>query len=230
MGFLSSVCSGVWSVVTWCVQQKRHYEAIEYNGEGKYYGNPLRADKDLLKAIENFNTAIALDPEYADAYYYRGEVYYREFHNNKQAIADYTKAIEYNEEHDMAYFHRGLSYHEIHRYDEAIKDYTKVIELNIESDDVAKVLLTRESYFNRGNTYLAMQRYEEAIADYDMVLEITPYHGPAFDNRDFAQQKLQTDGPGSYQPVDPSSIGDVGVCILEEEQGVVPLAQSVEYS
>ncbi len=48
---------------------------------------------DYEQAIEDYNKAIELDPDFAEAYYLRGVAYYV-FDDPEQAIEDFTKAIE----------------------------------------------------------------------------------------------------------------------------------------
>ncbi|MBN1694163.1 tetratricopeptide repeat protein [candidate division WOR-3 bacterium] len=49
------------------------------------------------QAIRDFDKAIQLNPEYVDAYYYRGNAY-RSKGDYAKAIQDYDKAIELNPE------------------------------------------------------------------------------------------------------------------------------------
>ncbi len=107
------------------------------------------------KAIAEYNKAIELNPEYAEAYYNRGIAY-----GNKgqydQAISDYTKAIELNPRYAMAYVTRGSAYRQKGQFDQAISDFNKVIEINPEF---------AEAYFNRALTYTIKGEYDKAWED-----------------------------------------------------------------
>jgi len=60
------------------------------------------------EAIEHFDKAIELEPDYAEAYYNRGCIYKDGDH--RQAIRDFTKAIELRPDYAMAYVRRGITY------------------------------------------------------------------------------------------------------------------------
>ncbi len=65
------------------VQSEKHYKN----------GTVLVIDGEYEEAIVELNKAIELDPEYADAYYYRGLAYDKSGEVAK-AISDYEKCIE----------------------------------------------------------------------------------------------------------------------------------------
>ena len=77
----------------------------KHQGIGEY-------DYDYEGAIEDFNKAIEIDPNYARAYLYRGEIksFFDDYYG---AIEDYTKAIELGtlnrEENSGAYYLRGTN-------------------------------------------------------------------------------------------------------------------------
>ena len=82
-----------------------------------------------VRAIEEYNKAIKLNPNLAGAYNNRGFAY----HNLKEyekAIKDYNKAIELNPNLTDAYNNRGVAYYNLEEYEKAIKDYNKAIELD----------------------------------------------------------------------------------------------------
>ncbi len=51
--------------------------------------------KNFEKSFEDYNSALKIDPNYADGYFNRG-VLYKETNNNEKAIEDYTMAIKLN--------------------------------------------------------------------------------------------------------------------------------------
>lgn len=79
------------------------------------------------KAIEYYTKAIEIDPNFAAAYYNRGDIYQQQKLYDK-AIEDYTKSREINPKYaefcmfGNDCFDKGL-------YDDAIKNYTKAIRL-----------------------------------------------------------------------------------------------------
>ncbi len=132
-------------------------------------------------AIEYYNKAIELNPEYTKAYYNRGVVY-NNITEYKKAISDYNKAIELNPEDATAYNNRGIAYDDIKDYEKAINDYTKAIELNPEN---------ATAYNNRGITYRHIKDYKKAISDYTKAIELNPEHADAYNNRGIAYKNIK---------------------------------------
>jgi tetratricopeptide (TPR) repeat protein len=87
------------------------------------------AKRDYNRALEVFNEAIRLDPEYAPAIKNRGAVYLDTF-DWSRAINDYNKAIYLEPKYAEHYYNRGASYSGMGDYDPAIADYTEAIRLN----------------------------------------------------------------------------------------------------
>jgi tetratricopeptide (TPR) repeat protein len=85
--------------------------------------------KDPLRAIADYDKAIALDPTSVNAYNHRAIVYLKQ-DNYDRAIADRAKAIELNPQLAASYAGRGFPLFKKGEFDAAIADYTKAIELN----------------------------------------------------------------------------------------------------
>jgi len=121
-------------------------------GEAKEYEN----------AIIYYNKAIQLKPDYADAYYNRGNAKY-DLKDYTGAIADYNKAIQLNPDDAKAYNNRGGAKNNLKDYTGAIADYNKAIQLK---PDYAKY------YFNRGGAKYYLKDKYGACADYSKAGEL----------------------------------------------------------
>lgn len=141
---------------------------IGYDGKGLYD-----------QAIADDTQAIALKPDYAEAYDNRGFAY-----DDKglydQAIADYTQAIALKPDFADAYTNRGSAYGKKGLYDQAVADYTKAIALKPDGAD---------AYSNRGLAYFSKDLYEQAIADYTRAIVLKPDYADAYDDRGNAYYK-----------------------------------------
>ena len=76
-------------------------------------------------AFADFNKAIELKPDFAEAYMNRGDIYIKNKGEFDFAFADFDKAIELNPKLTGAYMHRGAAYFAKGENDRAIADYSK---------------------------------------------------------------------------------------------------------
>ena len=136
-------------------------------------------------AIEEYNKAISLKPDYAWLYNGRGHIYYQ-FGHHQRAIEDYTEAIRLDQNDAMPYNNRGVTYDKLGQYQLAINDYNKAISLKPDN----------ESYYNnRGVIYGKLGQYQLAINDYNKAISLkpddtSPYINRAITYRNLGQYKL----------------------------------------
>jgi uncharacterized membrane protein YhaH (DUF805 family) len=143
---LIPIAGPIWLLVLLCLDSQP--------GANEYGPNP-KVEEESGKAIDDYNRAIELTPDSADAFYRRGDAY-DEMGEYGKAIADYSKAIKLDPNHTLAYYNRGCAYGEIGAYDKAIADYNKAIELN-PYDPLA--------YYNRGLAYGEKGEMPKAVSD-----------------------------------------------------------------
>ena len=150
--------------------------AIQLNPRTAFYynrGNLYDEQGEVELAIADYNQAIEINPEIAEAYINRG-LLYNEQGKVELAIADYNQAIEINPQFAEVYNNRGLLYVEQGEVELAIADYSQAIEINPQF---------AEAYINRGNLYDEQGEVELAIADYSQALKINPQSALAYYNR-----------------------------------------------
>jgi len=85
-------------------------------------------EEEIERAIEDYDEAIRLNPQYADAYYNRGNAY-ANLGQSQQAIKDFNEAIHLNPEYSNAYYNRGVVYSDLGRKAEAIADFERFVTL-----------------------------------------------------------------------------------------------------
>src|SRR5262245_47640354 len=73
-------------------------------------GEALAGEHRYDEAIAEYNMAIRLRPDYAEAYNDRGHSYHWKGGNGDRAIADFTRAIELRPNYPTAYNNRGVCY------------------------------------------------------------------------------------------------------------------------
>jgi len=133
-------------------------------------GNKHLIKKEFDAAIEAYTNAIALNPNLAYAYSFRGFAY-RGNSQYDRAILDYNKALEANPNDAEAYLSRGASYAGKGQFDMAILDYNKALEANPNY---------AEAYNKRGLAYANKDQYEKAVLDHNKALEIDPNHSKTY--------------------------------------------------
>ena len=114
------------------------------------------------EALNALDRAVAVCPDYADAYCLRGSIFYS-LENYKNAIDDYSQAIAASSDYADAYYNRGNVYYVLENYQKAIDDYAQAIAA---SSDYA------DAYYNRGNVYYRLENYQKAINDYTQAIDI----------------------------------------------------------
>ena len=145
------------------------------------------------EAIQNYDKAIELNPEYCVAVFRRGRSKRAlgRYEEAIMAIQDYDKAIELDpNDAAMTFFARGPR-HALGRYEEAIEDFYKDID-ELDPNDA-------ETFFSRNPTLQeAIEDLEKAFEleeaikdyDYDKAIELDPNDAVAFRNRGYSKQSL----------------------------------------
>ena len=117
---------------------------------------------DFEGAILEFTKAIEINPQFINAYLYRGGAK-GELNDYRGAIADFTKAIVINPKSDDAYYLRGLAKSKFKHYKEAILDFSKAILINPK---------LKEAYFSRGFAKLKLGQKNSGCLDFSKAGEL----------------------------------------------------------
>ena len=152
----------------------KKYLAIRKFNEGNKYSY------DENKAIQCYTEAIELNPNYAEAYFKRGETYYYN-DEDKKAIEDLSKAIQIKPNYAEAYELRGESYYSLDNNEKALEDLSKAIKLK---SNYAK------AYSERAWVYYSLEDYQRAIEDYTIAIQIQPIKEDHYKNRGKCHKEL----------------------------------------
>lgn len=153
------------NVETRIASEEKRFQANEWFEKGLRHTVGNEEDR----GIEEYTNAIALNPDYAEAYNNRGIAYYnrgldtgdqRQF---EQAVKDFRKVVVLKPGSYSAYFAQGAIYIHQEEYDKAIGELNKAIALNPE-EDVA--------YVGRGFIYTQEKSKDvsKAVADFSRVI------------------------------------------------------------
>ena len=147
-----------------------------YNSRGFAKDNLGRREE----AIEDYDEAIRLNPEFAAAWNNRG-LAKSQLGHHEEAIANLDEAIRLDSENATAWYNRGFAKDNLGRHEETIADLDEVIRLNPEN---------ARAWHNRGLAKNKLDRHKEAIADFDEAIRLDPEYAFAWNNRGSAKNKL----------------------------------------
>jgi tetratricopeptide (TPR) repeat protein len=133
-------------------------------------GRELYEKGEYVESLLNLNKAIELDPNYASAYYLRGNIKDK-FDDRHGSMKDYNLAVEKNPKFAEAFFARGNVKMKLQDYYGAIDDYTAAISINENYI---------EAYYNRGKAKQFLQAYQDAIGDCTKIIQINPKNRDAY--------------------------------------------------
>ena len=159
-------------------QKDTHQSTLFELGNAKYMLGALD------EALANYNKAIELEPDFAEAYASRG-ILFRKLEQYDKAEKDLTKLIELEPNLAAAYTSRGDLLLEIRQYDKAEKDLAKAIELK---PDLAV------AYVSYGNLLCKLEQYKKAEANYNKAIELKPDFAEAYASRGILFNQLEQYG------------------------------------
>jgi tetratricopeptide (TPR) repeat protein len=120
-----------------------YLRGIINNARGKY-----------IKALDDFNYALNLQPEGNLYKYYLGRgVSHLNLLEYEQALNDFSTSIEQNDTIASTYFSRAMANYELHDYSAAINDFLKALDYSEENAAL---------YFNLGMSYYRMNEKDKA--------------------------------------------------------------------
>ncbi len=137
-----------------------------------YYlrGSNLDDLKEYKEAITQYQEALALDPNYANAYLGWGVALYN-LKEYDEAIEKFKEAIKKNPKYADAYNNWGYELNDLKNYDEAITMFKKAIKIDPKHAN---------AYNNWGDTLNNLKKYDEAIAMFKKAIEIDPKYADAY--------------------------------------------------
>jgi lipoprotein NlpI len=166
-------------IISGCSSKKHQAESIVKQG----IQNAQKGDLD--KAIDDFDQAIELDPQNADAYYNRGRIK-NQLKEWDEAVADFTRSIKLNPQNADAYLNRGFAEISRGNLDESMTNFTQTIALDSKNF---------RAYYSRGYGKASGGDLDGAIADYSRAIELDPKDAYFFGSRGVAKyEKGDLDG------------------------------------
>lgn len=161
----------------------------------------------------------------AKDYFERGEQYY-DRGEYEEALKDFNKVIELDENYKGVYLKRGNVHYYLNKYRESLLDYEEeekrsgewyslyynkgsiyfdLKQYDKSIDEYSKAIAKQDNYSpaynNRGVAYDYLKKYEEAISDYNKAIEIDKTYKLAYKNRSITYGKLEKADEAEYDEV-----------------------------
>lgn len=144
-------------------------------------GTQSFANLRMDEAIDYFNRAIGLGTydqvARTDAYFWRGESYYRKEEYNK-AISDYQTYLNNtrrrsSEMYPMAFYSMGYSYFKLKKYNDALNRFRQYLEVETNHNNPSYA----DAYNRIGDSYFHNRQFALAQENYSRAAEIRPSAG-----------------------------------------------------
>jgi tetratricopeptide (TPR) repeat protein len=160
-----------------CIKKSPNKARVNNN-----FGIALSAEGKNEEAIDYYNKAIQITPDFAEAAYNNRGAAYAHLGQYQRAIDDCNKAVRLKPDDANAYINRGLAYASLRQYERAITDYNEAIRLKPNY---------AEAYSNRGAAYAYLGQHQRAIDDYNEAIRLKPDSAEAYNNRGIAYANLR---------------------------------------
>jgi tetratricopeptide (TPR) repeat protein len=152
-------------------------------------GRELYRNDEDAQALEAFQQALKLDPEFAEAHFRLGLAYDALGQEQeaegayKKAVETYKKylAVEQHEDDAEAHYNLGQTYYGLHLYSEAVREYREAIRNK--PDDAA-------IHYDLGLALMRLAQYDQAAAEFSKSLELDPQNYRAEDSLAEAQEGI----------------------------------------
>ena len=152
-------------------------------------GRELYRNDEDVQALEAFQQALKLDPEFAEAHFRLG-LAYDALGQEQEAEGAYKKAVEtykkyltveQHEDDAEAHYNLGQTYYGLHLYSEAVREYREAIRNK--PDDAA-------IQYDLGLALMRLAQYDQAAAAFSKSLELDPQNYRAEDSLAEAQEGI----------------------------------------
>ena len=168
-----------------------HDQPLSYKTSDLWFqdGNSHFQRGEYELAIANYEKAIELNSNFAEAYNNRGlaNLWLQRY---VDAIADCDKAIEIRPQYADAYHTRGNAKAGRNEHTEAIEDYGVALSFNSKH---------AKAFNSRGVSKACLELYSEAIKDFDAAIEIDPMYTGSYYNRGIALIRPDQDATAAIE-------------------------------
>jgi tetratricopeptide (TPR) repeat protein len=170
----------IWFMLAWILTS-----SLSAQNAKKYFktGNDYLKENRFEQAIQNYNRALKMEPDYEDVYLVRAQAF-EKLGQTQQAADDYIKATRFFEKETDVFYHAGRLLYELGEYQRALSYLDKAID--IKSKNLEAVQLKVLVYIDLNDYYKALRAAKEAL-DLKTNAFNYYYHGIASENINIVQ-------------------------------------------
>ncbi len=148
------------------------------------WGNDFFNSGNFKKAIEYYDNALKMKPNYDLAWIMKGSVL-KSMKRMEEAAECFKKALEVNPDSEESWYNLGAIYYELQRYEDEIQCYDQALKINKNFT---------KAWNNKGATLHEQGKHEEAVLCYDKVLLLEPDNINVLNNKGVALKYLKDYG------------------------------------
>ena len=141
-------------------------------------GNAFVNNKNYTEAINAYEKAIAIEPDYFEAWNGKADAHNRAQQFTEALVAS-DQALKIKPDYVQGWINRGVILYNLGRYDEELKAYETAIAIDPASP---------KAWFYKGYSLAGLKRYDEAIAAFDKVETLDPTYPNLAGNKRIAEQ------------------------------------------
>ena len=155
--------------------EKNNSQALNLYAFVLYYQNNFNA------ALEQWQKAIKINPNYIEAYNGRGNAY-KNLKKFEEAVQSFKKAIQIEPRYFEAQINLGSVLIKLERFEDAIKNFDKVIDVNN---------MASQAFHGKAYSLMKLKKYKEAIYNFNQSIKINPNDANAFYNLGATYENLK---------------------------------------
>ena len=133
-------------------------------------------------AVKDLDDGLKIDSKYAPFYYKKGLIFAKR-NDPKEAVKNFTMALNYDSTLSLAYFHRGKSQLVLNSINNAALDFRSAREKGLDAENIKNIGTYAQGYADRATKKYTENAVDSAIVLVDFAITINPANSEYWFNR-----------------------------------------------
>lgn len=162
------------------------YNFPEEPGNQKYRDRQVYEPDKYVRALEEFNKSLEINPENADIWSYKGSALYI-LGRYEEALGAFDKSLQINPKNENVWSFKGSTLYMLNKPEKALKAFDKALQKNPNK---------LEAWFNKGSVLFELGRYKQSLSAVENALRINAEDTNTLNLKNSILRKLGADkGP-----------------------------------